>query len=323
MTIASRFVKEQGTRSVPEYRRRVVHLALIYSAIVLTGSAAIILIVVRGKFFVTLSQRSNVETLTLAFIIVLFAYLVVLSLPGAWGALRILYFNAPARLGQSQAAVEARKQAALKPLRDEPPTVALNCLVCHVARPHEPISIPVADDAGSLGRIVIDGATMTYRDSLQGGSNSLLAFFEQRIEQLVRQRDPEAQVEIVQWGAIDDEALREYESQVLFSRNLARHLGCGPLWPAVELTDEDIAALTADTRALCPSLRNEAQLPDAEFAGEHRLPIIPEPLGFVALSRQERRADPVASMGCALIVTIAILAIVILFLLFPPWIPGH
>lgn len=317
-----RFIKEQGTRSIPEYQRRVRHLALIYSGIVIAGSIAIVLLVIRGKFFVTLSQRSNVETLTIAFIIVLFAYLIVLSLPGAWGALRILALNAPARSG-ADAAVEARKQAALKPLRGDPPTVALNCLVGHVAHPHEPISIPVADDAGSLGEIRIDGATMTHRESLQCGSNSLLAFFEQRIEQLVRQRDPEAQVEIVQWGTIDDEALREYESMVLFSRNLARQLGCGPLWPAVMLTDEDIAALTADARALCPTLRNEAQLPDVEFEGEHRLPIIPEPLGFVALSRQERRADPVASMGCALIVTVAILAIVVVFLIFPPWIPGH
>lgn len=122
----------------------------------------------------TLSQRSNVETLTIAFIIVLFVYLIVLSLAGAWGALRIFYFNAPARPGRDTATVESRKQAALKLLRGDPPTVALNCLVCHTDRPHEPIAIPIADDAGSLGRVLIDGATMTHQESLQGGSNSLL-----------------------------------------------------------------------------------------------------------------------------------------------------
>jgi len=65
-------------------------------------------------------------------------------------------------------------------------------------------------------------------------------------------------VEIVQWGTIDDEGLREYESTVLFSRNLARQLGCGPLWPAMMLTDADIATLTDDARALCPTSSSRA-----------------------------------------------------------------
>lgn len=42
-----RSIEEQGTRSIPEYQRRVIHLALIYSGIVITGSVAIVLLVVR------------------------------------------------------------------------------------------------------------------------------------------------------------------------------------------------------------------------------------------------------------------------------------
>ena len=59
-----------------------------------------------------------------------------------------------------------------------------------------------------------------------------------------------------------------------------------------------------------------------EYEGQHTLPIIPEPLAFVALSRQERRVDPLVSMGCAFAVTVGILALVVLFILLPPWVPG-
>src|SRR5690349_15465127 len=80
MSVLQQAVREQGTSSVGAYRARVYRLAAIYSAIVLVGIAAIGIIVVWGKFFVTLTQRSNVETLTLAFVLVLFAYLVVVCL---------------------------------------------------------------------------------------------------------------------------------------------------------------------------------------------------------------------------------------------------
>jgi hypothetical protein len=129
-------------------------------------------------------------------------------------------------------------------------------------------------------------------------------------------------VEIVQWASIDDEAALQYDSMVTFSRNLQHQLGSGPLWPVVELTEDDIATLTRECRELCPILRDEAHLPDIEFEVEYRLPIIPEPLAFITLSRQERRADPVASMGCALIVAVVIMALLILFIWLPPWVPS-
>ena len=63
-------------------------------------------------------------------------------------------------------------------------------------------------------------------------------------------------------------------------------------------------------------------MPDWEYAGEHKLPIIPEPLGLVSLSRSERRVDPVASMGCAVVVVLGTVLILAAFILFPPWVPG-
>jgi hypothetical protein len=63
-------------------------------------------------------------------------------------------------------------------------------------------------------------------------------------------------------------------------------------------------------------------LPDVEYQAEYNLPIIPEPLGFISLKRTEQRADPVATMGCASLVTLGVMALLILFIFFPPWLPS-
>jgi len=322
MAIAQRFIREASTGSVPDYRKHVYRLATIYLLIVLVATAAIVLIVVRGKFFVTLAQRSNVETLTLAFILILFAYLAIASLPGAWGMLVILYYNLPARFGRDRAAVEQRKQATVKFNQDKPDTVYLNCRVCLQDHPDEPISVPLEDDAGSLGTILIEGARLSHEHGAQHCSNSLFGFFQQRIEQLVNERDPRARVEIVQWATINDEAALQYDSVVTFSRRLEKHLGAEPLWPVVELTAQDVATLIREGTELCPTLRDESHLPDLEYEVQHQLPIIPEPLALLSLSRQEQRADPEATMGCALLVTVGIVALLVLFIYFPPWVPG-
>ena len=319
--LGQQFVREQGTRSIPDYRRRVSRLALIYTGIVVVCATTIALILIKGKLFVTLSQRSNVETLTLAFIIVLFGYLAIVSMPGFWGALKIVYYNAPAWLGRDREAVERRKQAALKPRKGDPATAYLNCRVHPCHRRDQPVEIALRDAAGSLGRIVIEGVQMSHQDALQKGSNSVFAYFEQRIQRLVRVRDPRAKVGIVQWGVIDDEQAQQYESLATFGYRLEQQLNCGPLWPTVELTDDDLQALMRDGAQLCPILRDEAHLPDLEYSAEHRLPIIPEPLGIISLSRQEQRADPVASMGCALLVALLIFTIALLIVYFPPWVP--
>lgn len=321
--MSQRIVREQGTQSVPDYQSRVRRLALIYVAIVLVCVGAIVLIVYQGKLLITLSQRSNVETLTLAFIIVLFAYLTLLSLPGFWGALRIAALNLPRLFGSDAIEVERRKQSALRPHTGEADAVFLNSRLYPEDAPDAPVELPVADEAGSLGTIVIDGVKLTRREATRGGSNSMFAYVEQRANALVRRRAPDAKVEIVQWATIDDEQGYQYYSLVRFSENLQRELQTPPLWPSYALTDDDIATLRRELAELCPTLRNEALLPDVEYSAEHRLPIIPEPLAFISLSRSESRADPVASMGCALIVALVILAIVVVIVLFPPWVPAR
>lgn len=318
MQIGRDLITEQSTSSVPDYRGRVYRLAALYTGIFLASVVAILVIVWHGKFFVTLSQRSNVETLTLAFILALFGYMAVISLPGLVGALRIVAFNLPAWLGRGTEAVEARKQRALKPKKGPPATAYLNC---RVQTQGGPVHISIRDGAGSLGQIVIDGVKMTHREAVQDGSNSVFAYYARRIEQIVQQREPEREIDIVQWTVIDDEPAKQYGSLVAFSERLSERLGEDHLWPTVELSPDEVEMLSREGTELCPILRNEAQLPDMEYKAEHRLPIIPEPLAFVALSRDENRADPVASMGCAFLVTIVILGILLLIVFMPPWVP--
>lgn len=314
-------VSEQGTRSVPEYRRRVRRLAIFYAGIVVFSTASIAMLVIGGRLFVTLAQRSNVETATIAVVIVLFAYLAAVSLSGAIGAVRIVMLNAPKVFGADDTRVERRKQQALRWSDDKPGSVFLNAMV-RVAGVDAPIEIELADDHGSLGTLVIDGAELSHRGAPAHSSNSIFAYFEQRIEKLAEARDRNVRVSIIEWTSIDDESALRYGSLVTFSRRLERHLGCDALWPAVELTESDLATLRREARELCPILRNEAFLPDLEYEAEHRLPIIPEPLAFVTLSRSERRADPHASMGCAFVVTLLITILVAIMLWLPPWVPG-
>ena len=323
MTGTENFIREQSTSTIRQYELRVYRLAAIYCGILVTATIAIVLIVVQGKFFVTVSQRTNIETLTLAVILLLFGYLAVISVYGAWGACKILAYNCPRWLGRDSAAVEIRKQKSLKPNRGDPDTAYLNCLVLRRgAEPGEAISISLTDAAGSLGAIRVAGAKISHEGGPRHSSNSLLAFFEQRIQQLVRRRDPQARVQIVRWATIDDEGALEYASLVTFAQNVQKQLGGAASWPSVELTDEDIQTLASEAVALCPALRNEAHLPDVEYEAEHRLPIIPEPLAFISLSRREQRADPAASMGCAFIVTTLILLLAAISILFPPWVPS-
>lgn len=50
--------------------------------------------------------------------------------------------------------------------------------------------------------------------------------------------------------------------------------------------------------------------------------MVPEPLGLFSLGRNEKRADPLVAIGFATSVVVAALAIIVVFILMPPWVPG-
>ena len=124
------------------------------------------------------------------------------------------------------------------------------------------------------------------------------------------------------WGQIDDDEGERYLAQVQFARALRRHLQSPPLWPEVRVSAEQADEIERRLQRIAPSLLEDALLPDWEYEAEHKLPVIPEPLGFVSLARSTKRADPVATMGFATLMVLITLAVIVLFVIAPPWVPG-
>jgi hypothetical protein len=315
-------IREPGTETPGEYHSRVTRLALSYTGLFVSSLVGIVLLVWHGQFFVGLAQRSNVETLTLLFLLTLFGYVIVLSAKGVLGAARIGYYRLLVRLGRDPRGVERRKQEALGPPGGEGPTVALNRALEADGAPGRPFDMPIADDGGSLGTLHVDGVAITHREARKDGSSELLAYFVRQVQQVLEARGVHDELDVVEWKKLDDESTHKYLALVAFARNLERRLDAPGLWPTLALTAEDRAELERRLAAVCPSVREEGFLPHWEYAAEHKLPIIPEPLGLLSLSRTEKRVDAVASMGCAVLVVLALTAILALFVLIPPWVPG-
>ncbi len=130
------------------------------------------------------------------------------------------------------------------------------------------------------------------------------------------------QIPIVVWGQIDDDEGERYLAQVEFARSLRRALGSPALWPTVLLSAEQTEEVSRRLARIAPSLLEDALLPDWEYQAEHKLPVIPEPLGLVSLGRSAKRADPVATMGFATLMVLLTLAVMVLFVIDTPWVPG-
>jgi hypothetical protein len=229
---------------------------------------------------------------------------------------RIGMFRLRARAMGDHARLEATKIAALGE-RGPGPSAAFDRAIEVEGHPGEPWEIELRDDHGSMGRLRISGVRVEHLDAYRGGSNGLLGFFEAKLAKL-----SDDKVAIVQWQSTSDEALRQYVVTADAIRALGRSMQA-VVWPTVVVTAEHRRALEDELRALCPALRDEAFLPDWEYEGEHKLPIIPEPLGIISLSRTERRVDPLSSLSATLVVVLLVVGLVCFFLLRSPWVPGR
>lgn len=316
--IARGLIKEPGAEDALHYARRVRRLAVSYVALFALSLLGIGLLVWRAQLFVTLAQRSNVETLTLAFLMVFFGYLVTLSAPGVWGVLQIARHS----LTGDWASRQQRKMRALGPSAGRPTVADLNVIVELEGQPGAAFELAVADSAGRMGRLRVDGARLSYLADHRDGSNDVLAYLERQVARVLGDRGQSVDVDIVAWKKIDDEDAERYHGMVEFARNLERQLGGGALWPKVQLTAADHQELENRLRSICPALRDEGFLPQWDYQAEHKLPIIPEPLGLISLNRTEQRVDPIASMGCAVLVVLVVVMILALFIVVPPWVPG-
>jgi hypothetical protein len=150
---------------------------------------------------------------------------------------------------------------------------------------------------------------------------SLLAYFVRQLGQ-VPEMDP-GELDVVCWRAVDEEDFHRYVGSVDAFRALGRRVAGGTHpWPFATVSPEPCAVVEARLAEVCAAVRDEAFLPQREFEGEHKIPIIPEPLGIVSLARREKRVDPLSSMGGALMIVASLVALVVLFVLRPPWVPG-
>jgi hypothetical protein len=309
-------LREPGVSDPRHYARRVRWLAVVHPCLFLCSLVGFMLLIWRGEFFVTLSQRSNVETLTIAFFLLYFGYFAVVTFQGAVGGLRIAVFHLRARLQRDPGSVETRRVAALGP-RGRGPSAAFDKAIELEGRPGQPVELELCDAAGSMGQLRITGVHVVHLGAFRGGSNTLLAYLERKLAAITG-----VELSIVQWGSTDDEGLSQYVAISQALRTLGATLAT-TTWPTVVLGDDQRLALERELGALCPALRDEALLPDWEFEGEHKLPIIPEPLGIISLSRSERRVDPLSSMLSALVIVAVVVGLICLFLARPPWVPGR
>ncbi len=316
MALAEKAIKEVVTRTAPRYDARVRGLAAIYVFLNLVSIAIIVTILWRGQFFVTLSQRSNIETLTLAIVLVLAVYYVATTFSGFVGAIRMLVLNAGDRNR------EERKHRAMRPGR-ESKYVTFDQEIRLQGKPDQNLTWEVADEAGKLGDIEIDGVKVTFYPQKDGISDTFFEFFADQIEDALKKRDLEASVQITQWSSIDEDQASSFYSIAQAFRQLERHLGTKePLWPTGEITQEEVEEIGRRIRELVPTLRSESLLPHVNYAVECNVPILPEPLGMVRLTRKENRADPLISMGCASIIMLFVMAILTFIILLPPWVPS-
>jgi hypothetical protein len=313
-------VSAAGARTPREYAERVRWLSVLYPSIAALGLAGELLLALRARTLVTLTQRSNVETLTLAFFAVFFAYVGWLGARALPGVARIL-LHALLAVRRGHEAAERAKHAALGPSREEPPMAALGVVLELEGRPGEPFALEVRDGAGRLGEIRVDGARVEHRAERRDGSNNLLAFFACQVGEVAGARQGR-DVAVVEWGRLDDEATRQFLGLVDFARNVSAALSSPRLWPTVVLAAADVAEVERRLAAVCPALRDEAWLPHWEYQAEHKLPIVPEPLGLASLGLSERRADPLASIGAVAMIELAAVVILAVVLAWPPWIPG-
>lgn len=324
MSLTEEMIRQQVAHSPNRYAKRVQMLAGIYFVLDLISIGVLVAIAWRIQYFVIITQRTNIETLTLAIIFVLAAYYLITTFGGFVGAIRMLWYNFPTlwtKDSDSLERVERRKQAAMKPAT-KPKAAFFDKAVVIKGKTDKPIKWDLRDEAGNIGSLTIDGVKVTLEPEKDGINNSVFEFLASGIENCLKDAEPDFQLQITQWSTIDKDQASAYYSMVKAFQNLEQRLGeKGPIWPTVELDESDIRKIGNDLRELLPALRNEAFLPDLEYRAEFNVPILPEPLGFMRLTRTDNRADPVVTMGCAGIIMVVILALIVLFIVFPPWIP--
>lgn len=299
----------------PSLRRRTNWLVAIHLVLAVAALAVIALVAWRIRLLVTLAQRSNVETLVIAFVVIFLAYMLVTTGPSSIGALRLLGYRA---IGteRAQRALQRKARAGKK----ETMRSYLN-LVVRGPRGGD-IEVPIQDRFGKLCSVRIHLAEVAFVDAPEELTHSTLQLVVKTLEEVGTLEGTDHELKVIYWDSLEESQAEAYASQVSAFDRLERGLGKEPLWPVLHVDAEGVERLQQMLREAAPLLRENLLLPDIEYSAEFAIPIIPEPFAFMRLTRRKEHADAVASMGCATIMALIFLAVITWLLVDPPWVPG-
>jgi len=296
-------------------RRRTNWLIVIHLVLAVAAVAVIALVVWRIRLLMTLAQRSNVETLVIAFVVVFLAYMLVTTGPASIGALRLLGYRL---LGTERAQRSLQRKAVAD--RKETMRSYLN-LVIRGPRGQD-IEVPIQDRFGKLCSVRIHLAEVAFVDAPQELTHSALQLVVQTLGEVGRLEGTDHELTVLYWDSLEESQAEAYASQVGAFDRLERGLGKEPLWPVLHVDAAGVTRLQDMLKEAAPSFRENLLLPDIEYSAEFAIPIIPEPFAFMRLVRRKEHADAVASMGCATLMALVFLAGISWLLLDPPWVPG-
>jgi hypothetical protein len=306
---------ESPVQSVRDLRRRTTMLAVIHLVLAAACLALLAVLVLRLKLLITLAQRSNVETLLIGFFAAFVVVLMITTGRATVGAAILVALRLRDR-DRRQRWIQTRR---VERARDDRTLALLNLWV---TGPEGAIELPLEDGFGRLGLLRVEGVELQLEKAPAAVSGPLFELVTAVLDDVARIEAHGSRLSVILWGNVDQTEAEAYRSQVRAFDRLAHVLETDPLWPVAQIDADGVARLRAVMAEAVPHLRETALMPDIDYAAKFAIPLVPEPLAFVQITRQESRADPVASLGCATAMVLIALAAALWVVLFPPWVPG-
>ncbi len=295
--------------------RRTNWLVAIHLVLAVAALAVLALVALRIRLLITLAQRSNVETLVIAFVVIFLGYMLITTGPASIGAVRLL--------GYRLLGTERAQRALQRKARGDKKKTMRSYLNVVVRGPRgQDIEVPIQDRFGKLCSVRIHLTEVAFVDAPRELTHSALQLVVKTLEKVGTLEGTDHDLRVIYWDSLEEGQAEAYASQVSAFDRLEKALGKEPLWPVLHVDAGGVARLQEMLREAAPLFRESLLLPDIEYSAEFTIPIIPEPFAFMRLTRRKEHADAVASMGCATLVALVFLAAIAWVVVNPPWVPG-
>lgn len=295
--------------------RRTNWLVAIHLVLAVAALAVLALVALRIRLLITLAQRSNVETLVIAFVVIFLGYMLITTGPASIGAVRLL--------GYRLLGTERAQRALQRKARGDKKKTMRSYLNVVVRGPRgQDIEVPIQDRFGKLCSVRIHLTEVAFVDAPRELTHSALQLVVRTLEKVGTLEGTDHDLKVIYWDSLEEGQAEAYASQVSAFDRLEKALGKEPLWPVLHVDADGVARLQEMLREAAPLFRESLLLPDIEYSAEFTIPIIPEPFAFMRLVRRKEHADAVASMGCATLVALVFLAAIAWVVVNPPWVPG-